>query len=112
MSYTTGPCVSVYRERNLILALLAVVCRITELADGTGPFAYRAFHDVNDISWDDEWRNIIVLETEEMGQMTWHIHDSELPNFEKLPLRTDYRWDGHTTEEKYQRLLDWVQTYG
>ena len=53
------------------------------------------------------------------GQVSWHIHDSEFPMFDHLqwhPRASTERnkwysgkkaapiWDGHTTEEKYERL--------
>jgi hypothetical protein len=109
MPYEDNPCAAVYRERNLLLAMLAEAVRHTDVRMQAGLLsAYRALHPVEDTAWDAEWRNLVVLDMQETGQMSWHIHDSELPNFEKLPFRADYRWDGHTTEEKYQRLLDWV----
>jgi len=40
------------------------------------------------------------------GQMTWHIHDSELPMFDHLGRASVNTWDGHTTEEKYERLAE------
>lgn len=55
--------------------------------------------------WDDEWRNIVCVHAP-TGQLTWHIHDSELPMFEHLSVQADH-WDGHTTAEKYQRLEAW-----
>lgn len=36
--------------------------------------------------------------------MSWHIHSSELPVFAHLPNDGRYKWDGHTTAEKYERL--------
>jgi hypothetical protein len=39
------------------------------------------------------------------GQLSWHIHDSHLPFFDHVERGNGKRsWDGHTTEEKYQRL--------
>jgi hypothetical protein len=60
-------------------------------------------HEESDTSWDKDWMNIIFLETPE-GQLSWHIHDSELPMFKHLKYNKDIKWDGHTTEEKYKRL--------
>lgn len=53
--------------------------------------------------WEDDWRWIVFVELP-TGQATWHIHDSELPMFKHLLRETGLRWDGHTTDEKYQRL--------
>jgi hypothetical protein len=39
------------------------------------------------------------------GQATWHIHDSELVMFDHLPRFRGQKWDGHSTPEKYERLL-------
>lgn len=53
--------------------------------------------------WDVCWRNVIIIETP-AGQMSWHIHSDELPVFAHLPNDGRYKWDGHTTAEKYERL--------
>jgi hypothetical protein len=54
--------------------------------------------------WEDDWRNIVCIHLP-AGQATWHIHDSELPWFTHLNLQAAH-WDGHSTDEKYQRLAD------
>lgn len=41
--------------------------------------------------------------SEEDSQAAWHIPDRELSLFAHLPMQ-DNDWDGHTTEEKYDRL--------
>ena len=47
------------------------------------------------------------------GQVTWHVPDAELPWFRHLKMAGSH-WDGHTTDEKYQRLnaLPWDGTPG
>lgn len=81
-----------YRERNLLVLFL------TKLYP-----SFRGLHE-EDPKWGSEWMNIIYIETP-AGQLSWHIHDRELPMFEHLELRTEKDlWDGHDTEEKYRRL--------
>lgn len=41
------------------------------------------------------------------GQVSWHVHDSELALFDFLPTSDQRCWDGHSTDEKYERLLAW-----
>ncbi len=55
--------------------------------------------------WDDDWRWIVFIDSPE-GQLSWHIHDSELGLFGHLLQRGsgNVKWDGHTTGEKYDRL--------
>lgn len=53
--------------------------------------------------WEDDWRNIVCVHLP-TGQATWHIHDSELAWFTHLS-KQDNHWDGHTTDEKYERVL-------
>lgn len=59
--------------------------------------------------WDEEWRNIVVLNIPDPKirygslQLSWHIHASELPWFEHLKFEENH-WDGHTVAEKYARL--------
>lgn len=55
--------------------------------------------------WEDDWRNIVFIDLP-TGQASWHIHDSELDNFVHLPRNHGRKWDGHSTELKYQRLDD------
>ncbi len=60
-------------------------------------------HPDDDVDWEDDWRWIVFIDPPS-GQMSWHIHDSELGWFDHLTRSGANRWDGHTTEEKYQRL--------
>lgn len=43
------------------------------------------------------------VEGEEYYQLSWHIHDSEIPMFDHLVYQ-EFMWDGHTNEDKYRRL--------
>jgi hypothetical protein len=41
------------------------------------------------------------------GQVSWHISDEEVETlFSHLSVDTTVPWDGHTTDEKYQRLSE------
>lgn len=83
-------CNDVYGERNKLVAFLSR-CYPSFLAPA--PDAEPGF----------EW--IVFIETPE-GQLSWHLHDSELPWFEHCPRQKPGEWwDGHTTDEKYGRLL-------
>lgn len=87
-----------YHERNLLVAYLA----------GQYP-SHIKLHPAEDTAWEADWRTIICVHGP-TGQMTWHVHDSEAPLFGFLNRKPmpDFEatctWDGHTTEEKYQRL--------
>jgi len=60
---------------------------------------------------DDDWRNVVVIvivSTEGTMQLTWHIHNDDWPLFSHLEHKgTDWKWDGHTTDEKYKRMEGW-----
>lgn len=46
------------------------------------------------------------------NQASWHLYNHDLPLFDHLHYRDGYGhsgWDGHTTEEKYKRLREWVK---
>lgn len=60
-------------------------------------------HPEEDVDWEDDWRWTVFVDGP-TGQMTWHIHDSHLGLFDHLPRSVAHRWDGHSTEEKYERL--------
>jgi|SRR6187551_3854827 len=81
-----------YRERN------KVVSALTKLF----PSCLGKHED--DPKWHHEWMNIVYI-TLPTGQVSWHLHDSDLPLFAHLELNEKIKWDGHTTEEKYERLL-------
>lgn len=83
-----------YYERNQLVVALSKIFK-----------SYLGFHPKEDKEWEDDWRVIVFIELP-TGQATWHIHDSERKYFEHLDFRSEAKWDGHSTEEKYNRLRD------
>lgn len=83
-----------YAERNKLVAALSKLFP-----------ASLERHPDEDTTWEDDWRWIVFIELP-TGQATWHIHDSELSLFDHLARNCGQKWDGHTTEEKYQRLTN------
>lgn len=83
-----------YTERN------ALVCVLSKLWP-----AHLMRHDPNDATWEDDWRTIVCIHSP-VGQLTWHLHDSDVPAFAHLDVWDENHWDGHTTEEKYARLAN------
>ncbi len=83
-----------YAERNKL------VCALSKLFP-----AWLGKHEETDMSWGKEWLNIVYIQLP-TGQVSWHIHENLLPLFAHLELDTDKKWDGHTTDEKYTRLLN------
>jgi hypothetical protein len=83
----------VYEERNRLVALLARLFpsgkAITKIA-----------------GWEPEWHNCIYIDLP-TGQASWHVHESQMHEFANLPDYTG-QWDGHTSTEKYQRVLDFI----
>lgn len=81
---------AVYRERDQLVAFLSR-CYPSFLAPS--PDAEPGF------------RWIVFVESPE-GQLSWHVADHEVDEFfAHLNKRAAARWDGHTSEEKYRRLL-------
>lgn len=80
-----------YRERNMLVAALS------KLFD-----SHLCMHDENDATWERDWMTIVCIHGP-CGQMTWHLHDSDVPLFSHL-LYEQNHWDGHSTDEKYTRL--------
>lgn len=91
---------AVYDERNRCVAAM------TAMAQRLGWPAWLGHHEpANDPKWDAEWRNVVYIFVP-TGQVSWHIHDRDLPLFahlDRVP-GVDGTWDGHTTEVKYKRL--------
>jgi hypothetical protein len=96
-----------YRERNRLVAHLS-----------RGFLSHPARHSDDDPTWARDWMAIVCvhgqrawLEPGPFGgswrqvpeQMSWHIHDAEVPLFSHLEMRPG-DWDGHDTDEKYRRL--------
>jgi hypothetical protein len=80
-----------YSERN---SLVAVLSRL-----------YPS-HVTIDRLEDPEWQSVICVHTPQ-GQATWHIPAAEMLKFSHLvnvEMTTCPGWDGHTTEQKYDRL--------
>jgi hypothetical protein len=63
-------------------------------------------HPEDDKYWEDDWRWIVFIDLP-TGQVSWHIHDSELPMFDHLQRQTGRIWDGHTNDQKYARMAEY-----
>ena len=87
-----------YAERNKCVALLAA------LSQAVGYKVGIKNHQGDD--WEDDWRNVLFIDLP-TGQVSWHLHKSEIPLFSMIgPYNGEY--DGHTTEEKYARVQQLV----
>ncbi len=82
-----------YNERNRLVACLA-----SHYPAGIKKTAIEG--------WDPAWHNCVYIDLP-TGQASWHYHDREADLFAHLP---PYKgeWDGHTTDEKYQRIADLI----
>jgi hypothetical protein len=94
-----------YHERNRLVVALAKICDY-----GDGPRGHERVHVADhgdDPNWARDWRHVLFIQTADYGQFSWHFRDSEvdlLKSFQK----GENTWDGHTTEDKYSRLLKWA----
>lgn len=78
----------VYRERN---ALVAFICK-----EWGGFFREDSPDEPGwGIAWFYDYR---------AGQLSWHIPPSDFDLFDGVPAHSNFKWDNHTTEEKYERL--------
>lgn len=85
-----------YAERNKVVAALAS--------------CYKSGRRKTEIDgWDSEWHNCVYIDLP-TGQVSWHYHDSHAHLFAHLP-RYRRKWDGHTTEVKYERLAEFARDY-
>jgi hypothetical protein len=84
---------SVYRERAYLVAFLTTL--------------YPSVGSYND---PDEPDYMVVYVETPVGQMSWYIHSSDTDLFEGICIVDSHTWDGHTTEDKYQRLHNFTQT--
>lgn len=82
-----------YLERNRLVAVLASL--------------YPSGTKRTDIpGWDPEWHNCVYVDIPGCGQVSWHYHDNDAFLFDCLPAY-EGGWDGHTTDEKYEKLSEW-----
>lgn len=92
---------NLYRERAHLVAMLA------RMAQRSGYATARAHTDAASPDW-----SVIYIDTPE-GQMSWHLSPDDLDLFPHVPVVEPdddrVRWDGHTTEEKYDRLARLIQ---
>lgn len=87
---------AVYRERNLVAAALARLAIAQGWKAGIG----------NDPSVEEGWQNVLFIDLP-TGQVSWHIHSSEIEAFSSLQWYEN-AWDGHTVMEKNARLFEFV----
>jgi hypothetical protein len=80
-----------YEERNRVVAALSKLWP-----------SHLAQHPEDDLTWERDWMTIVCIHSPQ-GQLTWHVHDSQRFLFAHLSMGEGH-WDGHTTEQKYQRL--------
>lgn len=85
---------NVYKERNILVALLARI-----FPSGLQKTSIEG--------WDEAWHNCVYIEFPWGQQASWHFHDTDKPLFEGIG---DYwsNWDGHSTEEKYQSIINYL----
>lgn len=81
-----------YQERARLLAWLATLY----------PSATTPATDVDEPGW------LLLYLTTPAGQLSWHIHPRDAHHFWHIEHLTAghprVRWDGHTTEQKYERI--------
>lgn len=80
---------AVYEERNRVVAALSKC-----FPAGIAKTAIEG--------WDPEWHWCVYIDLP-TGQVSWHLHESQLDLFKHLPPYTK-PWDGHDTPEKYRRV--------
>jgi hypothetical protein len=87
----------IYTERNIAVAMALAM-------------AVKLEYDINiHVGEDKDW--IVVFITLPTGQVSWHIPRSEyweyFPGY--TPVAMDNPWDGHTTEQKNERIRDYAK---
>jgi hypothetical protein len=77
----------IYRERAHLTSFLSKV------------YPSRLSHsDPSEPDWP-----VLYVQTPE-GQLSWHVSPDDLDLFGHLAVVPGVQWDGHSTEEKYERL--------
>jgi hypothetical protein len=98
----------VYRERSRVVAALASLVNASPKA-GKAWVAKHVPSDPDE-AWDDTWQTVVYIESADSRlQFSWHFHIDDKFLLEHLPSGPN-SWDGHTTKEKYERLLSWSRS--
>jgi hypothetical protein len=84
----------VYAERNAVVLAFAAMAE-----EGGWPVA-----QIVDPAQPD-WPVLLIATP--YGQVSWHLKRSEMPD--DIPPARGWGWDGHTTQEKYERLARLVR---
>jgi hypothetical protein len=86
-----------YTERTQLVALIARLALEHECLVGVGK---------DPVEIDAAWQHVVFIELP-TGQVTWHVHADEIKQYFNWcpPWRGD-PWDGHTTAQKYARVVD------
>jgi hypothetical protein len=79
--------IDIYRERAFLVAHLASI--------------YPSF--LGHVDPDEPEWPVVFVETPS-GQMSWHISPSDVDLFSHVARDDAYVWDGHSTDEKYDRM--------
>lgn len=82
----------VYNERDRLVALISSI--------------YPSYIAIDE-SAEDGFKNVVYIDSPK-GQLSWHIADKEVELFSHLSVK-DNNWDGHTTEEKYERIAEIIK---
>lgn len=80
-----------YRERAQLVALLAAIF----------PSSWN-YSDPDEPEW------AVVYIGLPTAQCSWHVHADDMGLFRHVRRDDATRWDGHSTEEKYERIADLV----
>jgi len=88
----------VYADRNRAACLAALLAHALGLRAG--------LRDAD--PQEPGWSKCVFIELP-TGQVSWHVPDEELPRFAALPV-FEAEWDGHTNEEKTERIDTLLQT--
>jgi len=86
-----------YWERNQVVALLC------KMSLALGYLVWRTRTDIED--WDASWHNCVYIGLP-TGQVSWHYHDSDMETFAFVPDDLEIAYDGHSTDEKYERVKE------
>jgi len=81
----------VYRERNELVALLSKIY----------PSHLSRHTKEENVDKDYQWMICIHFPT---GQGRWHLRKREREATRHLKWKQKCKWDGHSTEEKYERI--------
>ena len=96
MTVLTALIDSAYNERDILVSVLAKLFKKYSSVEEVDP---------QTVNYDPEFKYIVYIDLPGGNQFSWHLKNEEIELFDDIEKNKGTIWDGHTSNEKYDKLL-------